>query len=99
MGATFLVGLMGIPMECPMCLQGTRDVLSGQGMLKANLDMSAQYRLRSRPNTGSIPVPNMQWYAGSIPIPYIGVHMAGSIPVPYSAKCFTYCILFNALPV
>ena len=37
----FLVGLMGIPMECPMCQQGTWDVLSGQGMLKANLDMSA----------------------------------------------------------
>ena len=36
----FLVGLMGIPMECPMCQQGTWDVLSGQGMLKANLDMS-----------------------------------------------------------
>ena len=40
MCTTFLVGLRGIPMECPMCLQGTRDVLSGQGMLKANLDMS-----------------------------------------------------------
>ena len=37
---TFLVGLRGIPMECPVCLQGTWDVFSGQGMLKENPDMN-----------------------------------------------------------
>ena len=37
--ATFLVGLRGNPMEYLVCLQGTWDVLSGQGMLKASPDM------------------------------------------------------------